>query len=262
MTDKTNSLRNIVLVSHGGAGKTSLAETILYKSGVTNRLGKIDEGNTIMDFEPEEIKRGSSISSAFHQFKWNNNLISLIDTPGDQNFFADTKNCMQAADGVVVLIDAVDGIKVQTEQAWDFAEEFGQPCAIFINKLDRERSDFFKVFESAEQMLKPKPIKLQIPIGAEHEFKGVVDLISMKAYTYDDGKATEGDIPGDMKSIAEKERESFIENVAEADDELIERYLEGEDLSNDEINKALRAGIISRTFVSGYLRVNNKRHRN
>lgn len=244
-----NNLRNIVLVSHGGAGKTSLAETILYKAGVTNRLGKIEEGNTIMDFEPEEIKRGSSISSAFQQFAWKNNLISLIDTPGDQNFFTDTKNCMQAADGAVVVIDAVDGIKVQTEQAWEFAGEFGQPRAIFINKLDRERSDFFKVFENAEQMFSPKPIKLQIPIGSEHDFKGIIDLISMKAYTYVDGKPTEGDIPEDMKSMAEKERELFIENVAEADDELIERYLEGESLSNEDINQALKAGTISRTFV-------------
>jgi len=249
MTDKSNSLRNIVLVSHGGAGKTSLAETMLLKAGVTNRLGKIEEGNTVMDFEPEEIKRGSSISSAFHEFTWKNHLISLIDTPGDQNFFTDTKNCMQAADGVVVVIDAVDGIKVQTEQAWEFADEFGQPCAIFINKLDRERSDFFKVFKDAEQMFKPRPIKLQIPIGSEHDFKGVIDLISMKAYTYADGKATAGDIPDDMKAIAEKEREAFIENVAEADDELVERYLEGENLSNEDINKALKTGTISRTFV-------------
>jgi len=249
MTDTINNLRNIVLVSHGGAGKTLLAETILFKSGMTNRLGRIEEGNTIMDFEPEEIKRGSSISSAFHQLTWKNNLISLIDTPGDQNFFTDTKNCMQAADGAVIVIDAVDGIKVQTEQGWEFAEEFGQPCAIFINKLDRERSDFFKVFEDAEQSLKPKPIKLQLPIGSENDFKGVVNLINMKAYTYTDGKVTEGKIPDDMKDVAETERESFIENVAEADDELIERYLEGESLSNDDINNALRAGTISRTFV-------------
>ncbi|MBW2179567.1 MAG: elongation factor G [Deltaproteobacteria bacterium] len=249
MTDTINNLRNIVFVSHGGAGKTSLAETILFKSGMTNRLGKIEEGNTIMDFEPEEIKRGSSISSAFHQLTWKNNLISLIDTPGDQNFFTDTKNCMQAADGAVVVIDAVDGIKVQTEQGWEFAEEFGQPCAIFINKLDRERSDFLKVFEDAEQSFKPKPIKLQLPIGSENDFKGIVNLINMKAYTYADGKVTEGEIPEDMKSIVETERESFIENVAEADDELIERYLEGESLSNEDINNALRAGTISRTFV-------------
>ncbi len=249
MTDKINSLRNIVLLSHGGAGKTSLAETMLFKSGVTNRLGKIGEGNTVMDFEPEEIKRGSSISSAFHQFTWKNNLISLIDTPGDQNFFTDTKNCMQAADGAVVVIDAVDGIKVQTEQAWEFAEEFKQPCAIFVNKLDRERSDFFKVFEDATQMFKPKPIKLQLPVGSENNFRGVIDLIRMKAYIYADGKASEADIPDDMKSMAEKERESFIENIAEADDALIERYLEGESISNEDINKALRAGTLSRTFV-------------
>lgn len=249
MTEKINSLRNIVLVSHSGAGKTSLAELMLFKAGVSNRLGKVEEGNTAMDFEPEEIKRGSSISSAFHQLKWKDHSISLIDTPGDQNFFTDTKNSMQAADGVAVLIDAVDGIKVQTEQAWEFAEEFGQPCIIFINKLDRERADFLKVFEDAEQTFTPKPIKLQIPIGSENDFKGVIDLIRMKAYIYSNDKVTENEIPADMKDEADHERETFIENVAEADDELIERYLEGETLSDEEIKSALKKGTISRIFV-------------
>ncbi|MBW2568593.1 MAG: elongation factor G [Deltaproteobacteria bacterium] len=242
--------RNIALVSHGGAGKTSLAEAMLFNAGATNRLGRVEDGNTTMDFEPEEIKRNISISSGFHDYEWKKHTISLIDTPGDQNFFSDTKNCMQAADGAIVLIDAIDGVKVQTEQAWDFAEEFNLPCLVFINKLDRERADFFSVFKDATDNFKPKPIILQFPIGSEADFNGIVDLVAMKAYTYDDnGKSTEIDIPSDMQDLAKKEREVLIENIAETDDDLLERYLEGETLSDDDIKAALKKGTLSRSFV-------------
>ncbi len=242
--------RNIALVSHGGAGKTSLAEVMLFNAGATNRLGRVEDGNTVMDFEPEEIKRNISISSGFHDYEWKKHTINLIDTPGDQNFFSDTKNCMQAADGVLVLIDAIDGVKVQTEQAWDFAEEFNLSCLIFINKLDRERADFFRVFKDATDNFKPKPIILQLPIGSEADFNGMVDLVAMKAYTYDDnGKSTEIDIPSDMQDLVKKEREVLVENVAETDDDLLERYLEGETLSDDDIKAALKKGTLSRSFV-------------
>jgi len=251
MTETTESLRNIAFVAHGGSGKTSLAEAMLFNTGVINRLGRVEDGNTAMDFEPEELKRNISLSSAFHQFSWKKHTINLIDTPGDQNFFSDTKGCMQAADGVIVVVDAVDGVKVQTEQGWEFAQEFNLPCFIFINKLDRERADFFKTFNDAGEIFDDlKPIILQIPIGKEDDFKGVVDLISMKAYTYDDkGKATEIDIPAEIQDQAAEEREALIENVVESDDELLERYLEGESLSDEDINTALRKGTISRTFA-------------
>ena len=157
MTDTIESLRNIALASHGGAGKTSLAEAMLFSAGVINRLGRVEDGNTVMDFEPEELKRKISLSSGFHQFVWKKHDISIIDTPGDQNFFSDTKSCMQAADSVVIVIDAVDGVKVQTEQAWHFAEEFNLPCIIFINKLDRERADFMRAFRDAVECFEPKP---------------------------------------------------------------------------------------------------------
>ena len=243
-------LRNIALVSHGGSGKTSLAEVMLYKAGLTNRIGRVEDGNTVMDFEPEEIKRTSSVSSAFHHFEWNKATINLIDTPGDQSFFTDTKFSMRAADCAAVLVDAVDGIKVQTEQALEFAADFNIPCFIFINKLDRERADFFRTFEDAKQIFDPKPILVQLPIGSEADFKGVVDLARMKAYIYDEtGKAKETDIPADMQDQVEEEREAFIENVAESDDELIERYLEGETLTDDDIKGALKQGMLTRSFV-------------
>ncbi len=247
MVDK---IRNIALVGHGTSGKTSLAEVLLYQAGVTNRIGRVEDGNTAMDFEPEELKRGITISSAFHQAPWNKHTVNLIDTPGDQNFFSDTKTSMQAADGIVVVIDGVEGAKVQTELAWEFAGDFGQPCILFFNKMDRERADFNKAFSDAGEIFEPKPIKIQLPIGSEGEFKGVVDLISMKAYTYDEsGQVTAGDIPADMQEEAESEREAFVEDVAEADDSLLERYLEGETVTDEEINAVLRKGIRSRAFA-------------
>ena len=250
MSEKIESLRNIALVAHSGAGKTSLAEAMLYDSGVIKRVGRVEDGNTAMDFEPEELRRQSSISSGFHQYEWKKHTINLIDTPGDQNFFSDTRNCLQAADGVVVVIDAVDGIKVQTEQAWDFAAEFNQPCVIFINKLDRERADFSRVFQETVEIFKPKPIILQRPIGTEAEFRGVVDVISGQAFEFgENGKAKKIEIPADMQESVDTEKENLIENIAEADDELVERYLEGEALTEQELAAALRKGTLARIFV-------------
>jgi len=250
MTDKIDSLRNIVFAAHGSAGKTSLAEAMLFNAGVINRLGRVENGNTAMDFEPEELKRNISISSGFHQFNWKKHTVSLIDTPGDQNFFSDTKSCMQAADSAVFVIDAVDGVKVQTEQAWDFAKEFNLASVIFINKLDRERADFMRAFKDVSESFDPKPMVIQLPIGSEANFTGVIDLVSMKAFTYDDkGKASKIDIPPDMQDLVSEERETLMENVIESDDALLERYLEGEPLSDDEIKVALRKGVLAREFV-------------
>lgn len=250
MTEMVELLRSIAFVAHGGAGKTSLAEVLLYNTSVTNRLGKVEEGNTVMDFEPEELKRKSSISTGIHQFPWKKHSVNILDTPGDQNFFSDTRNCMQAADSIVLVIDAVDGVKVQTEMGWEFAEEFNLPVVIFINKLDRERSDFTRTFQDAVNCFTPKPILLQLPIGSEADFQGVVDLVEMKAYRYDEkGKASVVDIPEDMKDQVESEREALIENVAEADDALLERYLEGDIPSDEEIKAALKAGTLSRAFA-------------
>ncbi|MCD6224023.1 MAG: elongation factor G [Deltaproteobacteria bacterium] len=248
--DEIAKLRNVAIVGHGGAGKTSLAEAMLYNAGITNRLGRVEDGNTVMDFEPEELKRQASLSSGFYQYDWAKTTISLIDTPGDQNFFSDSRLCMQAADGAVVVIDAVDGVKVQTEQAWEFADEFNLPCIIFINKLDRERADFLRTFNDAAESFKPKPVILQLPIGKEADFKGIVDLVSLKAFTYDDnGKATPSDIPSDMQEQVDAEREALVENIAESDDELLERYLEGESLTDDELNAALKNGILTRELA-------------
>ena len=247
MVDK---LRNFALVGHSGAGKTSLAEAMLFDAGVTTRLGRIEEGNTVLDFEPEEVKRGASISTGFHQFDWKKHRFVLVDTPGDMNFFTDTKLCMQGADAALVVIDGVDGVKVQTEQAWEFARQFEMPCAVFVNKLDKDRSDFSRALADAEQCFDLKPLVLHLPIGKESGFSGVVDLLRMKAFTYDaSGKPSAVEVPAEMAEEVEAAREALVENIAEADDRLIEKYLEGEALTDDELREALRAGVLGRTFA-------------
>jgi elongation factor G len=251
MAEQSEKLRNIALVAHSGAGKTSLAEYMLFKAGVTTRIGRVEDGNTAMDFEPEELKRQTSISSGIHQFDWSKHTVNIIDTPGDQNFLSDTQSCMRAADTALVVIDAVDGIKVQTEQAWAFASTFRMPCILFVNKLDKERAQLESIVRDAEASLEdPKPIVLQLPIGAEAEFNGLVDLIRKKAFFYDeDGNATAGDVPADMKDQVDAEYETLVENIAEADDALVERYLEGEELSEDDLKDALKKGLQERLFA-------------
>lgn len=246
MATKAEQLRNVALIAHGGSGKTSLAEAILFDGKATTRLGKVDDDTSHLDFEPEEIKRKTTISAAFHHCSWKKSTINLIDTPGDDNFLSDTKFSLQAADGAVLVIDATAGVKVGTEKVWGFAEEQNLPKMIFINKMDRERADFFKVMDDASNVFGIKPTPLFLPIGAEDKFEGLVDLIRMKAYRYSkdaDGKFETGDIPADMEESVNEWRESIIENIVEADDEFMEKYLEGEELSNKEIEETLIQGI-------------------
>jgi len=250
MTEAINSLRNIGLVGHGGAGKTSLAESLLFDAGAIKRLGSVDDGSSVMDFEPEEVRRKVSISTAFHQYAWKKYKVNVIDAPGDANFFSDARASLQAADAAVVVIEAIDGVKVQTEQAWEFADQLEMPRVVFINKMDRERADFFETFKDVAKTFTPKPILLQVPIGAEENFKGVVDLISQKAYLYgEDGKSTVGEIPAEIQDQVKNEREALIENIAEADDVLLEKYLDGDALTDEELMQALRTGTLERAFV-------------
>jgi len=249
MSETVDKIRNIAIVGHGGAGKTSLAEAMLFNGKLTNRLGRVEDGNTAMDFEPEEVKRQTSINAGFHQVPWKKHFINIVDTPGDQNFFNDTKSCLMATDAAVFVVDAIDGVKVQTEIAWEFANDYNAPRMIVLNKLDRENTNFQKAISDIAESLDIRPLVVHLPLGTESNFKGMINLVDMKAYTYADGKASDGDIPNEFKDDAETAREEFIESVAEADDELVERYLEGETLSNDEIKKALRTGTVNRIFV-------------
>ncbi|BCS95779.1 elongation factor G [Desulfoluna limicola] len=245
----SDKLKNVALAAHGGAGKTSLAEALIFNSGATNRLGRVEEGNSVMDYTEEEQRRTASLSSAFYQYEWKKHIISLIDTPGDKNFFSDTKTCMPAADAAVIVIDACSGADIRTEQAALFAGDNNIPAIGFINKVDHERANFRQAFDSAVDTLKPKPILIQLPIGEKETFKGVVDLIANKAYSFTDGKAAPMDIPADMADDVESERAELIENIAEADDELLERYLEGDEIKDSELIAALRNGIKARQFM-------------
>ncbi len=250
MDESVKLLRNVALIGHGGAGKTSLAEALLFNAAVITRLGKVDDGNSVMDFEPEEIRRNISISTAFHQYPWKKHNVNIIDTPGDANFFADTRSCLQSADGAVVVIEAIDGLKVQTEQAWEIADQLEIPRLVFVNKMDRERADFSKTFSDVAESFDTKPIVVQIPIGAEEDFKGVVDLISKKAYVYDGGgKASITEIPAEMQDEVATERETLMENIAETDDTMLEKYLDGQLLSDEELFEGLRTGTLNRSFV-------------
>ncbi|MEN6439686.1 MAG: elongation factor G [Syntrophobacter sp.] len=252
MKEDVANVRTFAIISHGGAGKTSLAEAMLFNAGATTRLGKVDESSSVLDFEPEEIKRKATLSSSFFSFTWKKQPFTLIDTPGDFNFIADTKTSMQGGDGVIVLADAVDGVRVQTEKVWEFADEFNQPRMIFINKMDRERADFAKTVHDLQTAFSKACVPLQVPIGAAESFKGVVDILSGKAYIYgsgDSGKFETKDMPADLEELAGQYREAIVEHVAESSDDLLEKYLETGELSPEEIRNALRASIIGGKLI-------------
>ncbi|MFC1825105.1 elongation factor G [Thermodesulfobacteriota bacterium] len=246
MERKSEQLRNVGLVAHVGSGKTSLAEAMLFNGKSTNRIGSVDDGTSNLDFEPEEIKRKITISTAFHHCDWKKHYINLVDTPGDDNFLSDTNFSLQACDGVVVLIDATAGVKIGTEKVWGFAEEQALPRIIFINKMDRERADYFGVVAGIEATFDAKITPVFLPIGAEDDFQGLVDLITLKACRYSrdgSGKWEEADIPDDMTDIVNEWREKMVENIVETNDELMEKYLEGEELSTRELEDTFIQGL-------------------
>jgi len=252
MERKIEQLRNVALLAHVGSGKTSLAEAILFTGKATNRLGKVDDGTSHMDFEPEEIKRKITISSSFHHCDWKKHYLNIIDTPGDDNFHSNSKSSLQAADGAIVVIDATAGVKIGTEKVWDFIEEQSLPRIIFINKMDRERADFFKVVEEISSNFNTKATPIFLPIGAEDKFQGLVDLVKMKAHTCSkdgSGKFEDSEIPDNMEDEVSEWREKMIENIVEANDELMEKYLEGEELDDKEIEETLIIGIKSGSLV-------------
>ena len=248
---EVNRLRNTAIIGHGKAGKTSLAEAMLFDGGSTDRLGRVDDGSSVMDFEPEEIKRSLTISSSFNHLEWDKHKINIIDTPGDANFIIETKNSLQSADAAVVVLDAVSGVEVQTEKVWEYAAQFDLPRLLFISKMDRERADFSGTLGDIQKVLSPKAIPLQLPIGAEESFSGVVDLLSGKAYQFENnlsGKLTPGDIPANLKDQAKTARDKLIEAIAESDDALLEKYLDGQELSPEDLATGLRKGVLNKAI--------------
>jgi elongation factor G len=242
-------VRNVALIGHGHSGKTTLVAGFLYTSGATNRLTRADEGNTVTDFDDDEIQRKLSISTALAYAEWGKKKINLIDTPGYNIFINDTQAAMIAADCALVIVDGVAGVEVQTEKVWSFSDDFQLPRAVVINKLDRERSDFERTLTNVQEVFGRTAVPIQLPLGAEKDFKGVIDLVRMKAYTYSndgDGKGKESDIPSGQADAAQKAHEALVEMVAEGNDALMEEFFDKGTLATEHILDGLRLAIRER----------------
>ena len=242
---ETNIVRNIAIIGHGNCGKTSLAEAMLFTAGKINRLGKVDEGTSAMDYEDEEISRNISISTSFHHYSWNKHDVYLMDTPGDDNFLNETMFAAHVADSALFTIGAVLGVKGQTIKFANIIKEQGLPTVIVINKMDRERADFKKTVDQIKESLPLKPVVIQLPIGQEENFKGYVDLLAEKAYLFEGetGLVKETAIPSELEDEVATLREHLMENVADSDDDLIEKFLEEGELSTEEIVGGLRTAV-------------------
>jgi elongation factor G len=239
-------IRNVALIGHRGSGKTSLHEAMLFEAGVVNRLGKVEEGSTVSDFEPDEQEREMSIGATVASFEHDGRKINLIDTPGDPSFVADTVGALRVADAAVVVVNAVMGVEVHTERLWQRADKEGLARLVFVNMLDRERADFFRALESLQNAFGKHVVATEIPIGSEHNVTGVIDLIDMKAFVAEgegQGAAAEQEIPEELRERAEEYREKLMDEVAENSDELMERYLEGEEIDHEEIVTVLKQGV-------------------
>jgi elongation factor G len=249
---RSENLKDVIIMSQSGSGKTSLGEAFLFNAKATTRLGKVLDGNSVLDFEPEEVKRQSSIFSALHNFKWKNTGIIMLDTPGDTNFTSEAILGLKSADNALFVIDAIDSIKPYSENLWRLAGAEGLTRTCFINKMDRERANFDQVLKDIAEIFEIKPLPLTLPIGAEESFAGVVDVFKKKAFLYEkdgSGSFKEGPVPADMADQLEEVYGKVVEDLAEVDDALMEKYLEGGELSPAELDGALSAGLAKGLFL-------------
>jgi elongation factor G len=244
---KVEGLRNIVLVGHSSSGKTTLSEAMLYAAGVTTRQGKIEEGNTVSDYDQEEIRRRISVSTSILPVPWKDHQLNILDTPGYVDFVGEVKGAVRVADGAIFVVDAVSGPEVGTELAWGYADERSLPRVIFVNKMDRDNASFQRTLEQLREKFEGTLIPLQLPIGAEGAFKGVVDITRMKAVVTKEGR--DGDMPADLRDEAERYRQALMEAAAESDDDVIEKYLGGEPLTESEIWHGLKKGARSGKII-------------
>ncbi len=248
MHKPADRIRNVALVGHRGSGKTSLHEALLFQAGAINRLGSVIEGNTVSDADDDEKSRQMSISAALASFQWQERKVNLIDTPGDSSFVADALGALRVCESAVFVVNAVMGVEVQSARLWQRAAELDLARLIFVNMLDRERADFFRTLDSLKSAFGQHVVATEIPIGSEHEVSGVIDLVDMKAYSYQGSSplgrddCTEVPIPEDLLDQANEYREKLMDEVAENSDALMERYLEGEEISHEEIVTALKDG--------------------
>src|SRR5688572_6478051 len=239
------SLRNVALVGHSGAGKTQLISTLLFDAGAVNRLGRVDDGTTVTDYDEEEISRKHTLSAALAHAEWNKVKINFIDTPGMANFLSDARAALRVADAAIVVVDAVAGVEVSTEKVWSGAEELQVPRLVVLNRLDRERASLDRSLESLRAVFGRTVVPIQLPIGEERGFKGIVDLVTMKGWTFagESGRPAETAVPADMQAAAESAREALVEMVAEADDALMEKFFDAGTLTDEELISGLRRGI-------------------
>jgi len=245
MHTSADRIRNVALVGHRGSGKTSLHEALLYTAGAVSRLGRVTEGTTVSDADADEKARQMSISAALTSFEWQERKVNLLDTPGEPSFVADALGALRVCESAIFVVNAVMGVEVSTTRLWQRAAELDLARLIFVNMLDRERADFFRTLDSLKAAFGPHVVATEIPIGAEHEVSGVIDLVDMKAYAYDgDGRENcrEIPIPEELADLATEYREKLMDEVAENSDALMERYLEGEEISHEEIVGALKEG--------------------
>jgi elongation factor G len=250
MKDYTpDKIRNVAFLGHGSSGKTSLTAGFLFDVGATTRLTKVDKGNTVTDFEPEEIERKITISSAMCFLEWKDHKINVIDTPGYSNFLWDTKASLRAVDAAAVLVCGVAGVEVGTEKVWEMVEELGLPRIIIINKLDRENSNFRRTLEAIQQLFGRKAVPVELPVGEEKNFRGVVDLIKKKATIFEkdeSGKFKEEDIPAELRDEVEKRNKELTEMIAESDEKLMEKYFENGELTAEEFQEGFKKSVLNR----------------
>ena len=243
MPHAASRIRNVALVGHRGSGKTSLHEALLFEAGATTRLGTVTDGTTVSDADEDEKARGMSISASLASFQWRDVKVNLIDTPGEPSFVADALGALRVCESAIFVINGVMGVEVSAQRLWQRASELGVARLVYVNMLDRERADFFRTLESLKTAFGPHVVATEIPIGSEHEIRGVIDLVDMKAYEYDGSEhGNEIPIPDDLAELAQEYREKLMDEVAENSESLMERYLEGEEISHDEIVQALEDG--------------------
>ena len=262
----TEKIRNVTLVSHGGVGKTTLAEALAFTAGVTNRLGRVEDGSTLSDYHPDEIERKISITTSLLAFNWHGHKINLLDTPGYSDFLGEVKGALRVADLAAVLVHAVNGIEVGTEQVWQFAEEYGLPKVILLNRLDNEHAAFDKILENLRKNYGNGVVPVHLPVNPGENFNSFIDLISMKLVTYQkdgSGKEERADIPAEWQDRAQEAREKLIEAAAESNDEILEKYFEAGELTPEEFQQGLREGILQGTVlpvlcVGGYDNIGSK----
>src|SRR2546423_11439664 len=245
MPVEPGKIRNVAVVGHRSTGKTSLVEAMLFQAGAINRLGTIEAGSTTGDWDDDEHNRQMSLAASLCHVEWQGRKINLIDTPGDPGFQGDMVAALRVVEGALIAVSAVMGVEVQTSRAWQRAEEYDLSRVVVVNMLDRERADFFRTLEALRDQLSPRCVAVHLPIGAEHELTGVVDLLHMKAYTSPEGEreTAPSEIPADLESQVAEYREKLLDSVVETDEALMERYLDGQELSPEEVAHALKDAV-------------------